>query len=109
MAIIVDGQLQKFTGTRSHPPDDPTALMHIHKHTAIQIARQQPLLPMKRVYEQAFSNIDLEDEQAVVHLSSLKSLKSTLYQSKAKRLPNLPHTRANIVLEGEWASMHRQP
>ena len=79
--------------------------MSQRKHDTSVLARQHPTTPMKRIYEQAFRHVNLEDEQEVAHLPSLKSLSSTLYRSRAKRLPNLPQTRAYISLQGEWASM----
>lgn len=103
-AITDNGELVKLNGAHTHPPDKSAAVMRQRKHDASVLARQHPTMPMKRVYEQAFGDVNLEDEQEVAHLPSLKSLSSTLYRSRAKRLPNLPHTRADINLQGEWAS-----
>jgi hypothetical protein len=103
-AITDNGELVKLRGAHTHPSNESAAVMRQRKHDASVLARQYPTMPMRRVYEQVFGDVNLEDEQEVAHLPSQKSLSSTLYRSRAKRLPNLPHTRTDINLEGEWAT-----
>ena len=58
---------------------------------------------MKRVFAETFANANIKDECQVDHLPTLKAMRSCLYRSRAKRLPPIPHARAEVELVGEWA------
>ena len=103
-AITLNDQLVSVTGAHSHPAVEAAARMHARKENAKTLARNEATLSMKRVYSQAFADVNLEDEQQVDFLPSIKSLKSSLYRSRAKRLPKLPQNRAEIRLNDEWAT-----
>ena len=57
---------------------------------------------MKRVFVETFVNVNIEDERQVDHLPTLKAMRSCLYRSRTKRLPPMPHARAEVELTGEW-------
>ena len=66
----------------------------------------EELTPVPRIYQEevtaANQRGDLNDEIAA-HLPNLQGCSSSAYRARRRRLPMLPATRENIVLEGEWA------
>ena len=76
--------------------------MQVLKHHAKVVARDQSHRPMKRVFVETFANVNFEDERQVDHLPTLKAMRNCLYRSRAKLLPSIPHTRAEVELAGEW-------
>ena len=58
---------------------------------------------MKRISNEVFRNVDLDDECNIDHhLPNLKNTKNSLCLSRAARLPRIPHSRVEVLLEGEW-------
>ncbi len=57
---------------------------------------------IKRVYAETFANVDLNDERNMDNMPSFKTLKYSLYLSRSKRIPRIPHTREDVHLDGEW-------
>ena len=64
----------------------------------------EPLKPLKRAYREVFDEIDLNNEQNLDELPSLKKFKPALYRARRKRLPKLPHTMAEVLLPEEWTT-----
>ena len=89
-------------GNLLHPADAALPQMQVLKHRAKVVVRDQPHRPMKRMFVETFANVNIEDERQVDHLPTLKAMRSCLYHSRAKRLPPIPHTRAEVELTGEW-------
>jgi hypothetical protein len=103
VTAITDGdQLLQNRGQHQHQAEASLPRMMNLQHHAKEVARQQPHLPMKRVYAETYGNINVADEREIDHLPSMNAIKSSLYRSRAKRLPGVPHTRAEVNLEGEW-------
>ena len=101
-AITEFDNLLQHRGEHTHQADAALPQMQVLKHRAKVVARDQPRRPMKRVFAETFVNVNIEDERQVDHLPTLKAMRSCLYRSRAKRLPPMPHTRAEVELTGEW-------
>ena len=43
------------------------------------MAKNQPTRLMKRIFNEVFRNVDLDDERNIDHLPNLKSIKNSLY------------------------------
>ena len=100
-AITEADQLLQHLGVHTHPVDRASLQMQTLKHRAKMEAPDQPHRPMKRLFVEAFANVNLDDERQVDHLPSMKSMKSSLYRSRVSRLPRIPHTCAEVDLMGE--------
>ena len=101
-AITEFDNLLQHRGEHTHPADAALPQMQVLKHRAKVVARDEPHRPMKRVFAETFANVNIEDERQVDQLPTLKAMRSCLYRSRAKRLPPIPHTRAEVELAGEW-------
>ena len=44
----------------------------------------------------------LENEDVMDNLLSFKGYKTSLYDARRSRIPKIPHSKADISLEGEW-------
>ena len=66
------------------------------------MAKKQPTHPMKRIFNEVFRNVDLDNERNIEHLPNLKNIENSVYLSRASRLPRMPHSRVEVQLEGEW-------
>ena len=84
----------------NHPPDQSKVEIRKRRNTLKIAVLEQPTAPMKRLYNQAFA--DVEDDDNVVNVPPLKSIRTSLYNERSKRLPKLPATAAEIRLTNEW-------
>ena len=101
-AITEDNNLINQRGEHTHAADESLPQMKILKHQAKEMAKAEPSRPMKRIYEEVFRNVDLDDERNMDYMPALQNIKNSLYTSRARRLPRIPHTRAEVELQGEW-------
>lgn len=102
-AITEDNAVVKKKGDHIHPASQKSVLK-VAIHNGKQDACAHPLKPMKRVFQDAFQGVDLENEEILDDLPSMKRYKSSLYRARSKRLPKIPHSRAEIILDGAWAT-----
>ena len=101
-AITEGDQLQRQRGEHSHPCDVSLPGMKILRHRVKDLVQEQPLKPVRQVFGEVFADVNLADEREVDRLPSFTSIKNCLYRSRSNRLPPIPHTRADLQLEGEW-------
>ena len=76
--------------------------MKVLVHRAKEMAKNQPTRPMKRVFDEVFDDVDVDDERNMDHLPNLKNIKNSLHLSRSSRPPRVPHNPADVQLEGEW-------
>lgn len=101
-AISENGEVLSSKGTHSHPPEQRQIEVKKAVESAKQLAKENAFLPMKRAYRQAFQEVDLNNEEIMDEMPSFSKYKSSMYRARSSRLPPLPHTRAEVELNGEW-------
>jgi hypothetical protein len=65
----------------------------------------EELLPVPRIYQEEVANATrrgLLTDEVAQQLPSFNECRSTAYRHRRQRIPPLPQTRENIILEGEW-------
>ncbi len=103
-AITENDQLTKQPGDHIHPPNEGKIALKIAHNRAKEDAKNQPFKSMKRIFDEAFGNVELENEDVMDNLPSFKRHKTSLYDARRSRIPKIPHSKADISLEGEWTT-----
>lgn len=88
------------TQLHDHPPDPSKIAIHRKRQELKKLVTEQPTTSMKRLYTDVFK--DVEDDDNIVNVPPLKSIRTSLYNARAKRLPKLPTCAADIELVDEW-------
>ncbi len=96
-------ELISFKGEHTHPHDNAAITIKKAVESAKTSSKENPFQPLKRVYRDAFAEVDVTDEVILDELPSLSNYQAAMYRSRAKRLPKLPHRRADLEITGEWA------
>ena len=86
----------------AHAPNEALAKVKLLTHRAKETAKNQPTRHMRRIFNEVFRNVDLDDERNIDHLPNLKNIKNSMYLSRTSRLPRIPHSRVELQLEGRW-------
>ncbi len=102
-AVTEQNQLLSSKGEHDHSPEQAKIEIKKAMERAKTICMNEPLKPLKRAYREVFDEIDLNNEQNLDELPSLKKFKP-LYRARRKRLPKLPHTMAEVLLPEEWTT-----
>ena len=103
-AITDNNILLKTQGQHTHMPDETKIQEKKCLHTAKEDAVHHPFKSMKRVFSDAFAEtVQDNNEEALDGLPSMKKYRCTLYRARGKRLPQIPHTRQEIDLQGQWS------
>ena len=103
-AVTEQNQLLSSKGEHDHPPEQAKIEIKKSVERAKTICMNEPLKPLKRAYREVFDEIDLNNEQDLDELPSLKKFKPALYRARRKRLPKLPHTMAEVLPPEEWTT-----
>ncbi|XP_046552148.1 uncharacterized protein LOC124261815 [Haliotis rubra] len=81
----------------NHPPlvnEEESRLL-----TRLRQRVQEEIKPVQQIYNEETQNLD---EEAAATVASFYSIKSGLYRQRAKVLPPVPRTRADVDLTGSW-------
>ena len=84
----------------NHPADQSKIEVMKRRNTLKSAVLEQPTVPIKRLYNEVFA--DVEDGDSMVNVPPLKSIRTSLYMERSKRIPKLPVSAAEIQLIDEW-------
>ena len=87
-----------------HEPDQEAANAAKIKADLCERAAQNPTVPMKEIYNQYLGSADAPPAEDDLLEPQLRSCRSQMYRARRKNLPQLPATRSDIELEGQWAT-----
>ena len=91
-----------------HESDQEAANAAKIKANLCEQAAQNPTVPMKEIYNQYLGSADAPPAEDDLLEPQLRSCRSQMYRAGCKNLPQLPSTRSNIVMEGQWATTSDQ-
>lgn len=98
-----DGLQLLKTTDHDHEPDMEATVSAKIKADLCQKAAENPALPMKEVYNQYMTSADAPPIEDDILEPQLQSCKSQMYRARRQNMPQLPVTRQDINLEGQWA------
>ena len=107
-AVTEEGRLISNNGEYTHPSEDTTIAIKKAVSVAKDTAMDHPFETMKRVYREAFADVDVTNEAVMDDLPSFLKYRCTMYRSRASRLPKLPHQRAEVNIVGHWSQNERR-
>ena len=102
-AVTEEGMLIKNNGEHTHTPENTKIEIKKAVSVAKEAAMAHPFQGMKRVYREAFADVDVTNEAVMDDLPSFAKYRCTMYRSRASRLPKLPHQRAEVNIVGQWS------
>ena len=102
-AVTDEDLVIKTPGLHNHAPDYKNIEIKKTLNNVKEEAIKQPFKPIKRLFSDAFGDaLANPDETTMDSLPSFNKYRCTLYRARSKRLPNIPHSRSEIDLQGQW-------
>lgn len=103
-AVTQSESLISSKGNHNHVPSESNIRIKKIVEQVKDAVKEDVMKPVKRAYEEAIGALDMNDEANLDDLPSFSKYRSALYRSRAKALPKIPHTRAELNITEEWAT-----
>ena len=88
----------------THMPDEEKAVKVTVKSKLCEMAKEDPIRPLKQLYKDFITSENLPDDADDVLIPSFTGCRTQMHRSRHENFPVLPTSREEVKLEGEWAT-----